>query len=114
LRRYHFRHIRCAAAYLGISHKTLKSVIHLTKPKTRIIEGLVMLPHMTWRALETPEARAHAEMRMDAWATPRSVGHGEAKKLEAEWRAGWRRRDEKSGKTVWEIVHGKVYHGRAA
>lgn len=103
-RRYHLRHVHAAAAYLGCNHVTVYRSVRRDRPTTAILQGLVMLPYPTWSAMAPADARRHAKRRMALWQAAQRIGHGDARRIAAEWRRQWAR--TVNGRTVLHAVQG--------
>jgi hypothetical protein len=103
-RRYQFRRAHCAAAYLGVSYRTVARSIYRERPTTAVVEGLAMLPYPMWTEMDERGAERHARMRMNLWTEPQTIRHGDARRLAADWRRQWDSRAA-DGRTARELVH---------
>ena len=104
-RRYQLRHVHAAAAYLGVKHTTLYAALASGDLTEGITEGLSGMAHPEWMALEVAVAKDMAAKRIALWKEPLQIRHGDAVRLEREWREQWARKNE-NGQTLQELVHG--------
>lgn len=105
-RRYQFRRVHCAAAYLGVDYRTIARSLHRERPTTAVLQGLVMLPYPMWSGLDLRAGEAHAKRRMALWRDPQVIRHGDARRLALEWRRQWESKAA-DGRTARELVHGE-------
>jgi hypothetical protein len=104
-RRYQLRHVHAAAAYLGIKSVTLYRALASGDLTEGITEGLSGMAHPEWMALEVAVAKDMAAKRIALWKEPLQIRHGDAVRLEREWREQWARKNE-HGQTLQALVHG--------
>lgn len=105
-RRYQFRHVHAAAAFLGVRHVTVYRSLRRERPTTAILQGLVMLPYPRWSAMATSTAKRHVAARLKLFREAKPIRHGDAGKLAAEWRRQWASKAA-SGRTALELVQGE-------
>lgn len=110
-RRYQFRRVHCASAYLGVDYRTVARSLHRERPTTAVIQGLVMLPYPMWSDMAAKVAERHARTRLNLWGDPQQVRHGDARRLALDWRRQWESKAA-DGRTARELVHGRKAESR--